>query len=317
MAEYRIHLMRWWPQDWLSSTVRMQSIMTGDRDMRLVYLEILNVLWDRGGRVPSEPDALAAMLGLPRDVVADALPKLLALGSGRSGGGLVDNGDGTLSNRRVTADLRDHKAFLDQQREHGRRGGRPRKGVSAEKKASLSSQQPEESTACKKTARKAKSQPLPLPLPLPLPNGNGNGQQNGTSLRSVPPTGDTPAGMRAMALFGEHPAADVIKAAVDIWYERWGKGSVNGGQVAAAISPLLKHHPSADVLLAWRWWVAKTQDYKPTPGSFRQRFAEWLSLARTNGPWPTAGRKPTVDANTDRVRATLQRAAEARKEEIE
>lgn len=155
MAPAKTHLMRWAPQDWRTSRVRMRSAMTGDRDLRLVYLEALNALHEHGGVLPSDPAALADLLAIPADVIGAKLPALYELGR-NCDGGLVDNGDGTLSNRRIVNDLADEVAFRQQQAELGRRGGRAK----AKAKASRSERQA--------NAKRTVSPPAPAPSNVPI-----------------------------------------------------------------------------------------------------------------------------------------------------
>lgn len=159
MAPGKTHLMRWAPQDWRTSRVRMRSAMTGDRDLRLVYFEALNALHENGGRVPSDPVKLADLLLIPADVIAAKLPVLLELGEDCDGG-LVDNGDGTISNRRIVNDLADELAFREQQRSLGLR--------SAESRRSRANAQPSPSQRSA-NAQPRLNPPAPLPTPAPAP----------------------------------------------------------------------------------------------------------------------------------------------------
>lgn len=160
MAPAKTHLMRWAPQDWRTSRVRMRSAMTGDRDLRLVYFEALNALHENGGRVPSDPVKLADLLLIPSDVIAAKLPVLLELGEDCDGG-LIDNGDGTISNRRIVNDLAEELEFRRQQAELGRRGGHA--------KAMASAQSSERQANAKRTVSPPAPAPLPPPAPAPPP----------------------------------------------------------------------------------------------------------------------------------------------------
>lgn len=150
MASRVQHIMRLSVQDWRTSKVRMRSAVTGDRDLRLVYLEILIALYEGGGQLPSDTGLLADVLALPEEVVERCLPILAKMvGDGR--GGIVV-GDGVISNPRVTEDLADEERYREQQAESGRRGGQARaKGRQVQPKRSL-------------------SPPAPTPLPTPTPS---------------------------------------------------------------------------------------------------------------------------------------------------
>jgi hypothetical protein len=59
------HLWSWAPDDWRGSRIRLHSIMTGDRDLRLVYMELLSALQSHHGQLPSDPEQLETILGIP------------------------------------------------------------------------------------------------------------------------------------------------------------------------------------------------------------------------------------------------------------
>lgn len=107
------HIVYWSPTDWLTSRVRNRSIVTGDVGLRVVYFELLGRLYTEGGDLPADPALLGDLLGLPEEMVADALPKLERLGS-------VVKKDGCLTNPRVTRELERYRALTEKRRKAAR-----------------------------------------------------------------------------------------------------------------------------------------------------------------------------------------------------
>jgi hypothetical protein len=150
----RTHIMRWAPQDYRTSRVRMRSAMTADPMLRTVYLELLNALHECGGELPADSAVLADELLLPADEIARCLPILAELGTHSSRGGIVIS-DGTVRNVRVCEDLRAAEEYRAEQALRGSVGGKARAKHSPSKRRA--------------GAKQPSSQPLPLPLPLPTP----------------------------------------------------------------------------------------------------------------------------------------------------
>lgn len=109
-------------QDYRTSALRMRSIMTGDRDLRLVYSELLFALWEQGGYVPADAEQLVDILGLPVEVIEKALPVIEDFGRRSTRGGCRIEG-GQIWNQRILDDLERELEYREQQAEFGRRGG--------------------------------------------------------------------------------------------------------------------------------------------------------------------------------------------------
>lgn len=131
-----MHFTQWAPADYLSSRVRGRSLSTKDPMLRLIYLELLNVLHAAGGAIPSDTGFLADAVGVSKDDVERVVPILLELGAfGR--GGLFKDDNGNLQNRRVSEELDAQEAFRREQAEHGKRGALSRsRGQSGDAEAS-------------------------------------------------------------------------------------------------------------------------------------------------------------------------------------
>jgi hypothetical protein len=175
MSKIGLHITKWANQDWRTSKVRIRSITTNDPWLRVVYREALDALAEAGGELSAEPEALADTLGCPPEEVARCLPILdrIARIPGCRGGLIVE--DGTIRNLRVSQAIERHERFADEQREHGRQGGKARrkghpKGSQGKPKASpIDDDGYDGHRATPRPAQGNPNQPLPLPLPLPLP----------------------------------------------------------------------------------------------------------------------------------------------------
>lgn len=167
MATDRTHIQRWAPQDYRTSKVRARSIRTSDPMLRLVYLEILFALFERGGELPDDLEVLTDELGLPAEQIAAALDTLsrLQASDAASRGGIL-RGGGRISNPRVSEELAAEAEFRKTQAELGRKGGR------AKAKRSLSGRQakPKRSLTDRQAiAQRSVSPPAPAPAPTPTP----------------------------------------------------------------------------------------------------------------------------------------------------
>lgn len=113
----RRHFVAWAPADWLGSSLRGELALAGDHVARLLYRELLDVLYDRGGYVPRGEIPGACMI--PRAEAEPALERLIA--SGR----IVETPEG-VTNPRVLATLGEAAAWRQQQAERGRVGAERR-----------------------------------------------------------------------------------------------------------------------------------------------------------------------------------------------
>lgn len=109
------HIIRWSWADWMTSSVRTRSLVTGDRDLRLVYFELLNVLYSRGGEVEGDPAKLADLLGIPVAVVDKEMPVLLELDAIQ-----MDKQTRILTNPRVSRELERTRSLSEVRRRAGR-----------------------------------------------------------------------------------------------------------------------------------------------------------------------------------------------------
>lgn len=109
-------------QDYRTSALRMRSIMTGDRDLRIVYSELLFALWEQGGYLPADSDQLVDILGLPLEVIERTLPIIEDFGRRSLRGGIHIEG-GKLWNQRILEDLERELQYREQQALFGARGG--------------------------------------------------------------------------------------------------------------------------------------------------------------------------------------------------
>ena len=117
----RTHFLNWAPADYLSSRVRGRSLATNDPMLRLVYFELLNNLHAAGGALPNDSGFLADAVGTSKEEIELTLPILLELGSfGR--GGIFNDANGELQNRRISEELEEKETFRREQAEHGKRG---------------------------------------------------------------------------------------------------------------------------------------------------------------------------------------------------
>lgn len=190
-------------QNWRTSSVRMQSVMEGDPFLRLVYLEALLALYERGGKLPSKPSALALLVCVPVAEIERVLPILLDFGKGGGNSGLVLSEDGAwVSNRRVTDDLEGKREYVAAAVESGRKGGlrsldakRQRtKQVreSVKNKTPLPPPQVVSNAEVEGSSKGTPTLPLPLPLPIPLPLPPSGGSYAHT--REAPPNGRSGGG---------------------------------------------------------------------------------------------------------------------------
>lgn len=140
-------------QDYRTSRVRLRSVTSGDPTLRAIYLELLFALWERGGRIPADPESVADEVGLPVSEVAPRLAILAKLGEKGRGGIVI--ADGWITNARVTEDLERAIAYRERQSDRGRKSGEVRR----ERRLSHGSVPVEPSFPS----------PTPLPSPTPTP----------------------------------------------------------------------------------------------------------------------------------------------------
>lgn len=135
----------------------MRSATTGDVWLRAVYTELINALYEKGGVLPNDADALADELLLPANEIARCIPILEELGRTGRGGIRVKNRRITIL--RVTEDIREEREYRAEQ---------SRKGVrSAEVRAEAKAQPRIDSGS---TAVEQRLKPVQPPTPTPPPS---------------------------------------------------------------------------------------------------------------------------------------------------
>ena len=90
----------------------------------MVYIELLNALFEEGGQLAADPAQLENVLGVPSEEIARCLPVLEELGRGRRGGIVIK--DGRVNNRRVSEELNEEEVYRAEQSRLGKLGGRPK-----------------------------------------------------------------------------------------------------------------------------------------------------------------------------------------------
>lgn len=167
MATDRTHIQRWAPQDYRTSKVRARSIRTGDPMLRLVYLELLFALFERGGELPDDLEVLTDELGLPAEEIESALDTLsrLQAADAASRGGILREG-GRISNPRVSEELADEAEYRKSQAALGRKGGRAKAKASLSGRQAKTKRPPSDRQA---NAQRSVSPPAPAPAPTPTP----------------------------------------------------------------------------------------------------------------------------------------------------
>jgi hypothetical protein len=113
------HRQPWYPADYHAD--EHVKLLKARRDYRTLtfYRHFLDASWMAGGDLPADPEALAAVVEMPRKDVEHALTFCL--------GRLIDQDGERLYQRRVRRDVADEMAFRETQGTHGKKGGRPRK----------------------------------------------------------------------------------------------------------------------------------------------------------------------------------------------
>ena len=116
------HFMRFSVQDWRTSRVRSRSVTTADPLLRLFYLEALIAMYEHGGTLPCDSEALSDIVMLRVEDVERCLPVLLDLGK-RGRGGFIRVGDDRITNQRVVDDLQEDREYRENAAKVGRKGG--------------------------------------------------------------------------------------------------------------------------------------------------------------------------------------------------
>lgn len=176
-----VHIMRWAPQDWLSSSLRGELALTSDHLSRAVYRDLLDVLHNRGGYI--ERSRVAGACLVQASEAEQALKVLLAAGA------IEETDDGRIFNARVLADLASERDYQEEKRGAGSRGGEARaRTLTAERRSEIareaaksrwgssdasgdaSDANPSKDDACAASMSKQDAcPPAPAPAPTPAP----------------------------------------------------------------------------------------------------------------------------------------------------
>lgn len=103
---------RRYPSDFIHGTMELSVSEKG------AYSVCLDLMYDRGGPIPDDPRWLARMCGCSMQLWKKIRAKLVEIGK------LNLTDDGRLANGRATYEMQRDHAYADEQREHGKRGGR-------------------------------------------------------------------------------------------------------------------------------------------------------------------------------------------------
>lgn len=157
-----LHRIPWYPHDWISSPLRLQLIAEGDHLARLGYFEILNALYEAGGRLRRDEAAGAMML--PSDESERVVERLIA--SKR-----ITLKNGCLMNERVDRVLAQEEAFRKSQKE---------KAIKRWEKGSRSKAE----AMPRHSAGNASPSPPPPPSPSPSPPPSPQREETSSLLSS-------------------------------------------------------------------------------------------------------------------------------------
>ena len=111
-----IHIQRWAPADYQQDEHILLLLRRRAWGTLTFYRQFLDVSFIAGGDLPASPEALAAVLHMPRGVVVSALAFCL--------GRLLHEENGRLFHSRVRRDVADEIEFRASQAELGREGGK-------------------------------------------------------------------------------------------------------------------------------------------------------------------------------------------------
>lgn len=145
-----IHIMRWAPADYVNDPAVKLALAQRDFVASTFYPLFLFHAFIQGGRLPAEPTALGAILGMRPVDVRRAVAYWTEQGK-------IKELDGSLYHERVLRDIEAELAFRAEQGEKGKLGGRPR----VAKAEPFPDQKP--------VVDGRKSPPSPLPAPAPAP----------------------------------------------------------------------------------------------------------------------------------------------------
>jgi uncharacterized protein YdaU (DUF1376 family) len=276
-----IHIMRWAPQDYHAD--EHVKLLKARRDYRTLtfYRHFLDQSFASGGDLPADPEALAAVVEMPRRDVEHALAFCL--------GRLIAQDGERLFQKRVRRDVATELEFREVQAEHGKKGGRPKKERQAFQngKAEVS----ESETPPSPTPRAFSPAPAPAPNVLPPPRAEA-------PLVPVVEGPEKP--------FEKVPLPSWSREACDDWKAHL--GTAPGGRVGAALRPLVREYGWERVRPLWQeaceQAALETDPSYFTPEVFARTFKARLAA-------PKGGRrKPGVIDNNRAVLARFVKGGE-------
>lgn len=113
-----IHIQRWAPQDFTNDPIVRLQLARRDYEALSFYVLVLNHSFMEGGDLPADPEALAAIIGMPVDVVKRVLPIFLNCEKPK----LVVE-ETCLFNPRVRREIRNELRYRAEKKRLGKRGG--------------------------------------------------------------------------------------------------------------------------------------------------------------------------------------------------
>jgi hypothetical protein len=114
-----IHIQRWAPSDFVNDPAVRLALSEGNYRALAFYVLVLNHSFMEGGDLPSNVPALAAVIGMPRKDVEEALPYWIEQNK-------LQIEETCLFNPRVRAEVFSELAYRKKQQRAGVRGGRPK-----------------------------------------------------------------------------------------------------------------------------------------------------------------------------------------------
>ena len=94
----------------------------------------------------------------------------------------------------------------------------------------------------------------------------------------IPPLSFDPK--QAVAVPAKLRGNPLVSLACDVWNTYYGAGSADGGRIAAAVSPLSKHHSTEVILAALKRYLEESTFISKSPQDFKSHFADWLPTGK-------------------------------------
>ena len=265
---------RWCPADYLSDELVRLCAARGNVTALAVYFHVLQASRQAGGDLPGDIEGLAAVLGMPRKLVARGLSPWVTQGKLRIEAG-------RLFHPRVRREVEHDLAFRDAASISGKVGGQ--RSASERSKGTLEG-------TLKGTLKAPSSYPEPVPspspepVPVPEPKLTDNGH----------PAASQPVGSPAK----KARETSWLTPYCEAWQDRWGaESSPPIGEMLRPISAAEKalNGDRMECVARWRRFLAAAERSEwSRPARFGQGLGEWGG----NGVAPPAGRKSTPEERT-------------------